>query len=348
MNEYAVSNKDTNTLEWARNLLTNLPGPNESTREAAAERQAQLTKPAGSLGRLEELVLWLAAWQGKHPPTLDHPHIIVFAGNHGVAAKGVSAYPTDVTAQMVANFKHGGAAINALSLYVSANLSVVPIKLEQPTEDFTTAPAMSERELSDAIGTGRDSIPDDVDLLLLGEMGIGNTTSAAALACALFGGVPSDWVGAGTGVDADGISRKQQAIKDALAFHRDTLSDPLEALRRVGGRELAAIAGACLEARRRRLPVVLDGYVSSVSAAVLSAFDPSALDHCCIGHVSAEPGHRRLLQRLGKPALLDLHMRLGEASGAAVALSIIGAALAAHNNMATFTEAGIAGRSNPE
>ena len=343
-----MSNKDTNTLEWVQNLLADLPGPDKSAREAAAARQAQLTKPTGSLGRLEELVLWLAAWQGTHPPTLDHPHVIVFAGNHGIAARGISAYPADVTAQMVANFKHGGAAINALSLYVSANLSVVPIKLEQPTEDFTTAPAMSERELSDAIGTGRDSIPDDVDLLLLGEMGIGNTTSAAALACALFGGVPSDWVGAGTGVDADGISRKQQAIKDALAFHRDTLSDPLEALRRVGGRELAAIAGACLEARRRRLPVVLDGYVSSVSAAVLSAFDPSALDHCCIGHVSAEPGHRRLLQRLGKPALLDLHMRLGEASGAAVALSIIGAALAAHNNMATFTEAGIAGRSNPE
>lgn len=343
-----MSNKHTNTLEWVQNLLADLPGQDESAREAAAARQAQLTKPAGSLGRLEEIVLWLAAWQGTHPPTLDHPHVIVFAGNHGIAAKGVSAYPTDVTAQMVANFNHGGAAINALSRYVSADLSVVPIKLQQPTKDFTTAPAMSERELSDAVGIGRDSVPDDADLLLLGEMGIGNTTSAAALACALFGGVPSDWVGAGTGVDADGISRKQQAIENALTFHGDTLSDPFEALRRVGGRELAAIAGACLEARRRRIPVVLDGYVSSVSAAVLSAFDPSALDHCCIGHVSAEPGHRRLLERLGKPALLDLDMRLGEASGAAVALSIIGAALAAHKNMATFAEAGVAGRSNPE
>ncbi|MBT5494650.1 MAG: nicotinate-nucleotide--dimethylbenzimidazole phosphoribosyltransferase [Alphaproteobacteria bacterium] len=341
-----VSNKDTNTLEWARNLLAGLPGPDESAREAAAKRQAQLTKPAGSLGRLEELVLWLAAWQGKHPPTLDRPHVIVFAGNHGIAAKGVSAYPADVTAQMVANFNTGGAAINALSRYASADLSIIPIKLEQPTEDFTNAPAMSEQELADTLDIGRNSIPDDADLLLLGEMGIGNTTSAAALACALFGGVPSDWVGAGTGVDADGISRKQQAIVNALAFHGDTLSDPFEALRCVGGRELTAIAGACLEARRRRIPVILDGYVSTVSAAVLSAFDSSALDHCCIGHVSAEPGHRRLLERLGKPALLDLDMRLGEASGAAVALSVIGAALATHNNMATFEEAGIAGRSD--
>jgi nicotinate-nucleotide--dimethylbenzimidazole phosphoribosyltransferase len=348
LNEYAVSNKDTNTLEWVQNLLADLPGPDKSAREAAAARQAQLTKPTGSLGRLEELVLWLAAWQGTHPPTLDHPHVIVFAGNHGIAARGISAYPADVTAQMVANFSNGGAAINALSRYASADLSVVPIKLEQPTEDFTSTPAMSEQELADALDIGRTSIPEGIDLLLLGEMGIGNTTSAAALACALFGDVPSNWVGAGTGVDADGISRKQQAIENALIFHGDTLSDPLEALRRVGGRELAAIAGACLEARRRQIPVVLDGYVSSVSAAVLSAFDPSALDHCCIGHVSAEPGHRRLLERLGKRALLDLDMRLGEASGAAVALSIIGAALAAHTNMATFAEAGVAGRSNPE
>ena len=343
-----MSNKDTNTLEWVQNLLADLPGSDESAREAAAARQAQLTKPAGSLGRLEELVLWLAAWQGKHPPTLDHPHVIVFAGNHGVAAKGVSAYPTDVTAQMVTNFRNGGAAINALSRYTSADLSVVPIKLEQPTEDFTATPAMSEKELAHALDIGRTSIPEGTDLLLLGEMGIGNTTSAAALACALFGGVPADWVGAGTGVDADGISRKRQAIENALAFHGDTLSDPLEALRRVGGRELAAIAGACLEARRRQIPVVLDGYVSSVSAAVLSGFSPSALDHCYIGHISAEPGHRRLLQALNKPALLDLEMRLGEASGAAVALSIIGAALATHKNMATFAEAGVAGRSNPE
>jgi nicotinate-nucleotide--dimethylbenzimidazole phosphoribosyltransferase len=348
LNEYAVSNKDTNTLEWVQNLMADLPGPDKSAREAAAARQAQLTKPTGSLGRLEELVLWLAAWQGTHPPTLDHPHVIVFAGNHGITARGISAYPADVTAQMVANFSSGGAAINALSRYASADLSVVPIKLEQPTEDFTSTPAMSEQELADALDIGRTSIPEGTDLLLLGEMGIGNTTSAAALACALFGDVPSNWVGAGTGVDADGISRKQQAIENALIFHGDTLSDPLEALRRVGGRELAAIAGACLEARRRQIPVVLDGYVSSVSAAVLSAFDPSALDHCCIGHVSAEPGHRRLLERLGKRALLDLDMRLGEASGAAVALSIIGAALAAHTNMATFAEARVAGRSNPE
>lgn len=331
-----------------RDQIANLPGPDRAASEQAAARQAQLTKPTGSLGRLEELVIWLSAWQGKHPPTLTHPHVIVFAANHGIAANGVSAYPPEVTAQMVANFESGGAAINALSAETEATFSVVPIELNRPTADFTTGPAMSEDEFHRAIEIGMTAIPEDADLLLLGEMGIGNTTSAAALAHALYGGAAEDWVGAGTGVDSSGLARKSRAVESAAKWHGAALKDPLEALRRVGGRELAAIAGACLSARQNRIPVLLDGYVSTAAAAALAAIDKSALDHCCVGHVSAEPGHRALLERLGKRALLDLDMRLGEASGAAVALAVLHAALAAHTGMATFADAGVDGKAPSE
>lgn len=332
-------------LEAILELLNGLPGPDATAGDAAMVRQTQLTKPAGSLGRLEEIAIWLATWQGKHPPSLDHPQIIVFAGNHGVAANGVSAYPTDVTAQMVANFEAGGAAINALSQHTGAALSIVPLNLDQPTADFTTAPAMSEHELISAFNTGRDAIAEDTDILLLGEMGIGNTTVAAALACVLFGGTAAEWVGRGTGVDEAGIKRKQETVEMALRLHGSASANPLEALRRLGGRELAAIAGACLEGRRRRIPVILDGYVSTVAAAVWAQLEPGALDHCLVGHTSAEPGHQHLLEHLDKHALLDLDMRLGEASGAALALSVVKAALRTHTDMATFTDAGVDGRS---
>jgi len=329
----------------AESLLADLPGPDEAAARAARERQDQLTKPPGSLGKLEDIVAWLATWQGKHPPTLDAAQTIVFAANHGIAASGVSAYPSEVTAQMVANFEAGGAAINALSAYADADLTVIPISLEEPTKNFIQEPAMTHEELADAMGIGAAAIPDDADILLLGEMGIGNTTAAAALACALFGGQASDWVGIGTGVDAAGLKRKSEAVERARALHGVALDDPLEALRRVGGRELAAIMGATLEGRRRRIPVLLDGFVSTAAAAVLFACDETALDHCLVSHLSSEAGHRRLLTRLGKEPVLDLQMRLGEASGAAVALSLVRAALAMHLGMATFAEAGVAGKS---
>jgi len=329
-----------------REALQVLPEPDGDAAETTNERQAELIKPAGSLGRLEELVSWLAAWQGKHPPTLAEPCIAIFAGNHGVAATGVSAYPPKVTAQMVKNFENGGAAINALCRNVGARLAVHPIQIDHPTSDFTSAPAMTFNELDAAISIGRDSIPDNADILLLGEMGIGNTTSAAALSQALFGGKAADWVGPGTGVDVSGIERKRTAVETTAKFHGKHLSDPLEALRRVGGRELAAIAGACLEARHRRIPVLLDGFVSTAAAAVLYALDCKALQHCQVAHVSTEPGHRRLLKKLRMTPILDLKMRLGEASGAAVALSIVHAALAAHNDMATFAEAGVSEKSS--
>lgn len=328
-----------------KSLISGLPGPDETSADAARNRQMNLTKPPGSLGKLEGIVTWLATWQGKHPPTLNSAQTIVFAANHGVAANGVSAYPTEVTAQMVANFKDGGAAINALTSNSLANLSVVPISLEIPTKDLTRDAAMSTSELKTALDIGASAIPDDTDILLLGEMGIGNTTSAAALACALFGGKASDWVGLGTGVNADGLKRKSQAVETALTFHKNALDDPLDALRRVGGRELAAITGATLEARRRRIPVLLDGFVSTAAASVLFAYDENALDHCLVSHLSSEAGHSRLLAKLCKSPLLDLEMRLGEASGAAVALSIVRAALMAHMEMATFSVAGVDGRS---
>ena len=332
------------SLEAFRSLMRDLPAPDEAATAATRARDAQLTKPAGALGRLEELVLWLAAWQGRHPPTLAAPLALVFAGNHGVVAQGVSAFPSAVTTQMVANFQAGGAAINQLCRAFGARLQVIALELERPTADFTTAPAMSDAECASALSTGWAALPADIDLLLIGEMGIGNTTSAAALAAALFGGSGADWAGRGTGVVAAGLARKARAIDTALHLHGTALADPLQALRHVGGRELAAMAGAVAAARRRRVPVVLDGFVATAAAAVLHRLDPTALDHCLAGHVSAEPGHHRLLERLGKVPLLDLGMRLGEASGAALALGILRGALASHTGMATFGEAGVSGK----
>jgi len=326
--------------------LKRLPGPDRAAAAAAEARQARLTKPPGSLGRLETLAAWLAAWQGRHPPRLDRVRIAVFAGNHGVVARGVSAYPAEVTAQMVANFGAGGAAINQLARAMGAELTVVPLALERPTADFTTAAALTEVELAAAFAAGAMAVEPrtgepSFDLLCVGEMGIGNTTVAAALAAALLGGTGADWVGRGTGVDDAGLARKAAAVDAALAHHGRALAAPLAALRCVGGRELAAIAGAVLRAREMRVPVVLDGFVATASAAVLAKAAPGALDHAVAGHLSAEAGHGKLLQHIGMGPLLDLGMRLGEASGAAVAIGLLRAAVATHTGMATFEQAGV-------
>ncbi|MEZ5888772.1 MAG: nicotinate-nucleotide--dimethylbenzimidazole phosphoribosyltransferase [Xanthobacteraceae bacterium] len=321
-----------------RAAACDLPGGDEAIAAAVAGREARLTKPPGSLGRLEELVAWLAAWQGREAPTLDRIEIMVFAGNHGVTAQGVSAYPAEVTAQMVANFAGGGAAINQLAQVAGAALRVVPLSLEKPTADFTVAPAMTEAEFLQAAATGYDEVPDDADLVVLGEMGIGNTTTAAAVSGALFGG-GARFAGTGTGVDDMGPARKRAVIEMALARHTDVLGDPLSAAAALGGRELAAILGACLAARHKRIPVLLDGIVSTAAIAPLHKLQPGALDHARAGHLSAEAGHRLLLQELGMTPLLDLGMRLGEGSGAAVAVLVLRAALACHTGMATFEEA---------
>ena len=320
------------------------PAADETSAEAARLREAQLTKPAGALGRLEELAIWLSAWQRCHPPKLERPLCLVFAGNHGVTARGVSAFPSSVTEQMVANFAAGGAAINQLCKAFGAALEVNPLELERPTADFTEAPAMSEAECAAALTLGWRAVKPGHDLLLVGEMGIGNTTAAAALAAALFGGGGADWAGPGTGLDGAGIARKIAAIDRALSHHGRALEDPLEALRRLGGRELAALCGAVAAARHSAVPVVLDGFVASAAAAPLAKIAAGALDHCLAGHVSAEPGHARLLSALGKTPLLSLGMRLGEATGAALALAILRGAVATHGGMATFAEAGVSGK----
>ncbi len=331
-----------------RRLLRDLPGPDLAAGATAVARDAQLTKPAGALGRLEEIARWVCLWQGRHPPRVDHARICVFAGNHGVAARGVSAYPSAVTAQMVQNFIAGGGAVNQLAALADADLRVYEMALEQPTADFTQGPAMSEAECARAITYGMMAVEDGIELLAVGEMGIANTTAAAAICHALQGGDPADWTGPGTGVEGVTLDAKIAAVRDGVVANRAAMTDPLHVLRCLGGQEIAAIAGAVIAARVARLPVLLDGYTCTAAAAVLHAVDPGLLDHCLLAHLSAEPAHRDLAQRLGKRPLLDLNMRLGEASGAALAINIVRAAVACHTGMATFEEAAVSGRSTPE
>lgn len=328
-------------LDDIRQILGDLPGPDLEAAKAAQAREPQLTKPAGSLGRLEQLSAWTAMWQGRYPPRMLTPNAHVFAGNHGVVAQGVSAFPAAVTAQMVANFEHGGAAINQMCESVGVGLCVESLDLDNPTQDFTKAPAMSDEECAEAMAFGMEVIDQASDVSCLGEMGIGNTTSASAICLALYGGNALTWSGPGTGIDKVGIGRKAEVIGQAVRLHKPIMKDGLDVLRCLGGRELAAIAGAVIGARIKRVPVMLDGFVSTAAAAPLAVMGKGLLDHCKVGHVSQEPGHKLLLEKLGKVALLDQHMRLGEATGAVLAVSLLKAAIACHNGMATFGEAGV-------
>jgi len=331
------------SLDDIRAFCRDLPKGDARAATAAGGRQAQLTKPPGSLGRLEELAAWMARWQGRELPTLERVTVAVFAGSHGVTARGVSAYPAAVTAQMVANFAAGGAAINQIARVAGAQLQVVPIDLERPTRDFTVAPAMDADEFLAAIDLGYRTVPPDADLLAIGEMGIGNTTAASALCAALLGGGTTRWVGRGTGVDDAGLARKCAAVEAALRRHDAILADPLAVAAALGGRELAAAAGATLAARAHGIPLLLDGFVATAAVVPLARLDPAVLDHCRAAHVSAEAGHRLLLGELGLEPLLDLGMRLGEATGAAAAILLVRVALACHTGMATFAQAGVAG-----
>jgi nicotinate-nucleotide--dimethylbenzimidazole phosphoribosyltransferase len=334
------------SLDEIRAACRDLSSGHPSAAAAAEARQATLTKPPGSLGRLEELVTWLARWQGRAVPTLARAVTIVFAGNHGVAARGVSAFPSAVTKQMVANFRAGGAAINQLAQLAGTELKVVPLELDRPTADFTTAPAMETAEFLAAFDAGYEAVPFDADLLALGEMGIGNTTAASALCAALLEGGAARWVGRGTGIDDTGLKRKRAVVSTAIEHHRAILADPLAVAAALGGRELAAIAGAVLAARRHGIPTLLDGFVATAAIVPLACLDRAVLDHCCAAHVSAEAGHRLLLHELGLRPLLDFDMRLGEASGAAIAILMIRAAVVCHTAMATFSEAGVSGTDN--
>ena len=314
--------------------ISNLPIADQTAINAATDRQGQLTKPPGSLGRLEDLAIWMAGWQGVEKPEINAASCLIFAGNHGIAALGVSAFPSDVTAQMVGNFAAGG-----------ASLDVIALDLDNPTADFTQGAAMTEEETLAAMAMGAAAIPDQADMLLVGEMGIGNTTAAAAVSMATLGGDASNWVGRGTGVDDDGLKLKADIITHGIAANQDLIASGFGILSALAGREMAAIAGAVLAARHRRIPVLLDGFISTASALPLLKDNPQALDHCLISHRSQEPGHHQIIEKTGMMPLLDLGMRLGEGSGAATALPIVKSALAAHNSMATFAEAGVSGAS---
>ncbi len=329
-----------------RAALSDLPPANESWRDAARARQSALTKPAGSLGWLEDCAIFLAGWGNEPSPRADDARIVVFAANHGVTARGVSPFPPEVTEQMVANFSNGGAAINSLARACGAALDIEPIALDRPTGDISRGAAMTEDELLEALNIGARAALRGGDLLAFGEMGIGNTTIAAALAARSLGGCGADWAGPGAGLDSEGISFKAAVIDEALHVHRDGGADAAETLRLVGGRETAAIAGATLAARHMRIPVVLDGYVASASLAPLFRDNPAILEHCIAGHRSAEQAHGALLVRFGLTPLLDLGMRLGEGTGAALAISLLKAAARAHNDMATFEEARVANRTD--
>ncbi len=328
-----------NTLDDLKARLSDLPQPDAVAHAGAQARNGQLTKPPGALGRLEDLALWYAGWRGAARPRVTAPQVVIFAGNHGVTAQGVSAFPAEVTEQMVINFVNGGAAVNQLSRAAGAQMDVFALALERPTADFTEKPAMSEAEFVAAFTTGWESVNEGTDLLVTGEMGIGNTTSAAALVLSLYGGAAGDWAGRGTGVDDAGLRLKADVIARAVALHGAPKG--LEALRCMGGRELVAMAGAIARARVLRIPVILDGFICCAAAACLADEIPGALDHCVAGHVSAEAAHGAVLARLGKEPLLSLGMRLGEGSGAALAIGIVKAALECHSGMATFAEAGV-------
>jgi nicotinate-nucleotide--dimethylbenzimidazole phosphoribosyltransferase len=326
-----------------RRMLREMPGPDEAAAAAVRARNAELTKPPGSLGRLEELAEWLAAWQGRVPPAVERPLVAIFAANHGVAARGVSAYPQAVTAQMVANFLAGGAAINQLCRAYDLGLQVYELALERPTPDIAAEDAFDEEECAGTIAYGAQAVAGGCDLLCLGEMGIANTTVAAAIYHALYGGEAGHWVGNGTGVDEAGLSRKAEAVAAGVARIGGE-REPFEVMRRLGGREIAAMLGAIMAARQARVPVVIDGFVSTAAAALLHAADPDATAHCLFAHRSAEAAHGRVLERLGAAPLFDLGMRLGEGTGAALAAALLKGAVALHAGMATFAEAGVAGR----
>ena len=329
------------SLSEFKTLLMEMPIADAKAASDATDRNGQLTKPPGALGRLEELAIWYASWRGVAAPTLDAPQVVVFAGNHGVTAQGVSAFPAEVTEQMVMNFQHGGAAINQLSKAFGASMDVVALDLDTPTQDFTTGPAMSESEVVAALTAGWNAVDENADLFVAGEMGIGNTTPAAAIANALFGGAASDWVGRGTGVDDAGLENKARVVDAGLSANPSAIENGLEALRCLGGRELAAMAGAIASARAKSIPVILDGFICTAAAACLDSAVSGSLDHCVAGHQSNEQAHKVMLAYLNKEPLLSLGLRLGEGSGGALAIGVLKGAIACHSGMATFAQAGV-------
>ncbi|MCC7254202.1 nicotinate-nucleotide--dimethylbenzimidazole phosphoribosyltransferase [Hyphomicrobium sp.] len=347
-------------------IETPCPAPSASHEAAARARQAVLTKPAGSLGTLEALAITLAALQATERPRAAHAPIILFAGDHGVTAQGVSAYPAAVTVEMLKNFASGGAAVSVLARTLGVPLTVVdagtlaadPVpgtvvdKPRRGTRDFTVEPAMTDAELDFALAVGQRAVEraGPADLVLFGEMGIGNTTSAAAIAAALLAKRPAEIAGAGTGLDAAGVVHKIRVIEAALARHAldgSSPSDPRRVLATVGGLEIAALTGAIIASAQARRPVLVDGFIVTVAALAATRLNPSCVPWLIYSHRSAEQGHGVVLDALAARPVLDLNLRLGEGSGAATALAVLRLACELHNGMATFEEAAVSGRSAP-
>ena len=321
-------------------LLADLPGPDREARDQVAARAATVLRPAGAFARLDAVAVWLAGWHGTATPRVERPHVTVFAADHGVAADAVSAYPAEVTAAMAEAIRSGVATVTVLAREAGATLELVDVGVGRPTGNIRVADAMSAGEFDAAVAAGAAAVESvDADLLVVGEIGIGNTTAAAAVAAAVLGGDAGNWVGPGTGVVGAALAHRCDVVQAAL--DRVGPVEPLEALRRLGGRELAAMAGAVAVARRRRLPVVLDGFIATAAVAPLAVARPGSLDHCIAGHCSAEPGHELALKTLGLEPLMRLDLRLGEGSGALVAVPVIRMAAAAVVEVATFDEWGL-------
>lgn len=320
--------------------LTSLPGPDLLSRQAVADRASRVLRPPSALSSLDEVAAWLAGWQRTDCPSVSKPMLVLAAGDHGVTRRGVSAFPPHVTKAMVDAIRAGVATSTVMASRVGVTVRLVDAGVGSPTGDIAVEPALSEEHFDELIELGRDTVTElDTDLLLLGEMGIGNTTAAAAVAAALCGGPVDNWVGRGTGVDDPTFDRKMAVVETAR--ERVGPAGPLEILRQLGGAEMVVLAGACLEARRRSIPVLLDGYVVAASVAPLGFMADRALDHCLAAHLSPEPGHARLLDRLGLSSFLDLSMRLGEGTGALAALPLIRLAAASVVDVATFEEWGL-------
>ncbi|MDH5552265.1 MAG: nicotinate-nucleotide--dimethylbenzimidazole phosphoribosyltransferase [Nitrosomonas sp.] len=346
---------DTVSSEWLKQPIAPL---NLDCEKAARDRQTQLTKPPGSLGRLEEMAIRLAAMQGTLSPYIERVHIAIFAGDHGVAAEGVSAFPQSVTSEMIKNFANGGAAISVLANAINAPLDLINMGTVHDTDsiedvtnhhigsgtaNFTFEPAMTEAQLAQSLSAGCDAVDcaqfADAQLFIGGEMGIGNSTSATALACLLLNASPSHLTGAGTGLDSQGIAHKTSVIQRALDLHKPAATSPLEVLRRVGGFEIAALAGAYIRCAQVGLPAVVDGFIATVAALAAERIKPGIMDWHLFSHRSTEPGHHAVLNELNVTPYLDLGLHLGEGSGAATLVPLLQLACSLHNEMATFTEA---------
>lgn len=317
--------------------LDDLAQPDAASIDTVRARAADILRPAGALAKLDELAVWVAGWQRTATPSVTRPEAIIFAADHGSVAEGVSAYPAEVTGAMVGAFEQGVSTINAMARTAGASVRVVDVGVGRPTANIAVERALDADRIRECVEAGRAAVAhSECDLLIVGEMGIGNTTAAAAVCAAVLGGPAAEWVGRGTGVGDVGLAAKRDVVARAVA--RFGVGGPLDALADVGGAELVALAAAIIEARRRSLPVLLDGFVVAAAAVALHVASPGALDHCRAGHRSAEAAHGRALEALGLDPLLDLDMRLGEASGAMAAVPLVRMACAAVTEVPTFAE----------